>query len=46
MEVPERAEVIRIMAEFSRVVNHVLAAGFFSNEIGMYFTGSLYALRA
>lgn len=45
-EVPERAEVIRIiMAEFSRVVNHVLAAGFFSNEIGMYFTGSLYALE-
>ncbi|MGC9521407.1 MAG: NADH-quinone oxidoreductase subunit D [Anaerolineae bacterium] len=45
-EVPERAEYIRIiMSEFSRVVNHLLAAGFFSNELGMYFTGSLYALE-
>jgi NADH-quinone oxidoreductase subunit C/D len=45
-EVPDRAEYIRvIMSEFSRVVNHLLAAGFFSNELGMYFTGSLYALK-
>jgi NADH:ubiquinone oxidoreductase subunit D/NADH:ubiquinone oxidoreductase subunit C len=45
-EVPERAEYIRIiMSELSRVVNHMLAAGFFSNELGMYFTGSLYALE-
>jgi NADH:ubiquinone oxidoreductase subunit D/NADH:ubiquinone oxidoreductase subunit C len=45
-DVPERAEYIRvIMSEFSRIVNHVLAAGFFSNELGMYFTGSLYALE-
>ncbi|MGC9358364.1 MAG: NADH-quinone oxidoreductase subunit C, partial [Anaerolineae bacterium] len=45
-EVPERAEYIRvIMSEFSRVVNHMLAAGFLSNELGLYFTGSLYALR-
>lgn len=45
-EVPERAEYIRvIMSEFSRVVNHMLAAGFFSNELGVYFTGSLYALE-
>ena len=45
-EVPERAEYIRvIMSEFSRIVNHVLAAGFFSNELGMYFTGALYALE-
>ncbi|MBN1248592.1 MAG: NADH-quinone oxidoreductase subunit D [Anaerolineae bacterium] len=45
-EVPERAEYVRvIMSEFSRVVNHMLAAGFFSNEIGVYFTGSLYALE-
>lgn len=45
-EVPERAEYIRvIMSEFSRVVNHMLAAGFFSNELGMYFTAALYALE-
>ncbi len=45
-EIPERAEYIRvIMAEFSRIVNHLLAAGFFSNELGMYFTGALYALE-
>lgn len=45
-EVPERAEYLRvIMSELSRVVNHMLAAGFFSNELGMYFTGSLYALE-
>ncbi len=45
-EVPERAEYIRvIVGEFSRIVNHMLAAGFFSNELGLYFTGSLYALE-
>lgn len=45
-EVPERAEYIRvIMSEFSRIVNHMLAAGFFSNELGMYFTAALYALE-
>ncbi len=45
-DIPERAEYLRvIMSEFSRVVNHMLAAGFFSNEIGLYFTGSLYALE-
>lgn len=45
-EVPERAEFIRIiMSEFSRIVNHMLAAGFLSNELGLYFTGSLYALE-
>ena len=45
-QIPERADYIRvIMSELSRVVNHMLAAGFFSNELGMYFTGSLYALE-
>ncbi len=45
-EVPERAEYIRvIMSEFSRIVNHMLAAGFFSNEIGVYFTASLFSLE-
>ena len=45
-EVPERADYIRvIMSELSRVTNHMLSAGFFSNELGLYFTGSLYALE-
>ena len=45
-QIPERADYIRvILSEFSRVTNHILAAGFFSNELGMYFTGSLYALE-
>jgi NADH-quinone oxidoreductase subunit C/D len=45
-EVPERAEYLRvILSELSRVVNHLLAAGFFSDEIGLQVTGSLYALK-
>ncbi|HOC20634.1 MAG TPA: NADH-quinone oxidoreductase subunit D [Anaerolineae bacterium] len=45
-EVPERAQYLRvIMAELARIVNHMLAAGFLSNELGVYFTGSLYALE-
>jgi NADH-quinone oxidoreductase subunit C/D len=45
-EVPERAAYIRvIMSEFSRVVNHMLAAGFFSDEVGLNLTGSRYALE-
>lgn len=45
-EVPERAEYIRvIMAEFSRIINHMLAAGFFGNEVGYYMTAALYALE-
>ena len=43
-EVPERAEYIRvIMGELQRVVNHVLAIGFFWNELGAMMTPMLYA---
>jgi NADH-quinone oxidoreductase subunit B/C/D len=44
VEVPERAEYIRIiMGELTRVLNHLLAAGFMLNELGNMFTGMLYA---
>ncbi len=43
-EVPERAEYIRvIMGELQRVVNHLLAIGFFWNELGAMMTPMLYA---
>ncbi len=43
-EVPERAEYLRvIMGELSRVVNHLLAAGFMMNELGNMFSAMLYA---
>ena len=46
IEVPERAEYIRvIMAELTRLVNHMLAIGFLFNDLGAYFTPVLYALR-
>ncbi len=46
IEVPERAEYIRvIMAEFTRVINHMLAVGFLWNELGAYFTPLLYCYR-
>jgi NADH-quinone oxidoreductase subunit C/D len=42
-QVPVRAEYIRvIMGELSRVVNHLLAAGFMLNELGNMFTAMLY----
>lgn len=45
-EVPERAEYIRvIMAEFMRIVNHLVATGFFGNDVGIYMTASLYGLE-
>jgi NADH-quinone oxidoreductase subunit C/D len=43
-EVPERAEYLRvIMGELTRVVNHLLAAGFMMNELGNMFSAMLYA---
>ncbi len=46
VEVPERAEYIRvIMAELTRVMNHLLSIGFFTNDIGVYLTAMLYALE-
>lgn len=46
LEVPERAEYIRvIMAELSRVVNHITVIGFMLNDLGAFFTPLLYAFR-
>jgi NADH-quinone oxidoreductase subunit C/D len=43
---PERAEYIRvIMAELTRVLNHFVVIGFFTNDIGVYLTGMLYGLE-
>ncbi len=44
VEVPERAEYLRvIMAELTRIANHIWAIGFLLNDLGAYFTPSLYA---
>ncbi len=46
LEVPERAEYVRvIMAELTRLVNHVVLVGFFVNDLGALGTPLLYALR-
>jgi NADH-quinone oxidoreductase subunit D/NADH-quinone oxidoreductase subunit C/D len=42
----ERAEYIRvIMAEFTRISNHLIAIGTLLNDLGAYFTPMLYALE-
>jgi NADH-quinone oxidoreductase subunit C/D len=46
VEVPERAEYIRIiMAELTRILNHFVSIGFFTNDLGVYLTFMLYALE-
>lgn len=46
IEVPERAEYIRvIMAELTRLVNHISVTGFLLNDLGAFFTPVLYAFR-
>ena len=43
---PERAEYIRvIMAELTRIVNHLFSVGTFLNDLGAFFTPLLYAVR-
>lgn len=43
---PLRAEYLRvIMAELTRVTNHIFAIGMFLNDLGAYFTPSLYAIE-
>jgi NADH-quinone oxidoreductase subunit C/D len=43
---PERAEYIRvIMAEFTRICNHLFAVGSLLNDLGAYFTPILYAIE-
>jgi NADH:ubiquinone oxidoreductase subunit D len=46
IEPPERAEYLRvIMAELTRISNHVFAIGMFLNDLGAYFTPALYAIE-
>ncbi len=46
IEVPERAEYLRVvMAELTRLVNHVSLVGFFVNDLGALGTPLLYAFR-
>lgn len=46
IEVPERANYLRvIMAELTRLVNHVSVIGFLLNDLGAFFTPVLYAFR-
>ncbi len=46
IEVPERAQYIRvIMAELTRVVNHIWSIGFILNDLGALQTPALYAIE-
>lgn len=43
---PERAEYLRVMmAELTRIASHTMAIGFLLNDLGAFFTPSLYALE-
>lgn len=43
---PERAEYIRVMmAELTRISNHLWAIGFLLNDMGAFFTPALYAIE-
>jgi len=43
---PERTEYIRvIMAELTRIVNHLWAVGFLLNDMGAFFTPALYGIE-
>jgi NADH:ubiquinone oxidoreductase subunit D len=43
---PERAEYLRVMmAELTRIVNHLSAIGFLLNDLGAFFTPILYAFE-
>ncbi len=43
---PERAEYLRvIMAELTRIVNHMLAIGFLWNDVGAFFTPVVYGFN-
>ena len=47
VEVPERAQYIRVlMAELTRIANHMWAIGFLLNDLGAFQTPALYAIRA
>ncbi len=43
---PERVEYIRVMmAELTRISNHLWAIGFLLNDLGAFFTPALYAIE-
>jgi NADH-quinone oxidoreductase subunit C/D len=43
---PERAQYLRvIMAELTRISNHLWAIGFLLNDLGAFFTPALYAIE-
>ncbi len=43
---PERADYMRVMmAELTRISNHIMSTGFLLNDLGAYFTPALYALE-
>jgi len=43
---PERAEYLRVMmAELTRIINHLWAIGFLLNDLGAFFTPALYAIN-
>ncbi|NOZ71551.1 MAG: NADH-quinone oxidoreductase subunit D [Chloroflexi bacterium] len=43
---PERAEYLRvIMAELTRIANHMWTIGFFLNDLGAFYTPALYAIE-
>lgn len=43
---PERAEYLRVMmAELTRISNHLWAIGFLLNDLGAFFTPALYAIE-
>ena len=43
---PERGEYLRVMmAELTRIASHTMAIGFLLNDLGAFFTPSLYALE-
>ncbi len=46
IRVPERAEYIRvIMSEFMRIASHLMAIGFFLNDLGVFQTVIVYCFR-
>ena len=46
VKVPERAEYLRvIMSELMRISSHLMAVGFFFNDLGAFFTPLMYMFR-
>jgi len=46
IQVPERADYLRvIMAELSRIQNHLVLVGMLVNDLGAFFTPALYAFE-